>query len=240
MRRLLIIPYDIQYERFKRWAVRFDRTTFRFAGGSPSPTEQHELLTMRMSRKLWIAVIDTGGHYPSIGPDFNDTLSLILDEAESLIKPLASAPHPVFTLQADIVPPLSYVCELTTDPAIQNRAINLLRSVKRREGIWDSQEVAEYLADYLVARDSLKIHWDNIPGGVPGSVRLLSDLNLSSLSPLNGILRLATEASPELHSKVNTRSVPGRNVVGHYIPQKTLEMSCTGPTRHLNSVGWTL
>ena len=228
----------LMYERFKRWAARFDKTTFQFAGGSPTPTEHHELLTMRMSRKLWIAVIDTGGHYPNIGADFNDSLSLILDEAESLIKPLASAPHPIFTLQADIVPPLAYVCELTTDTQIQQRAIDLLRSVKRREGIWDSQEVAEYLADYLLARDSLQIHWDNVAGGVPGSVKLLSDLNLSRLSPLNGILRLATQGTPELHSRVNTKVDPRMWVGGHYVPEcasklHSIELPALG-----NSQGW--
>ena len=40
------------YERFRRWATRFDRTNFQFANGSPTKAEQHELTSMRIARKL--------------------------------------------------------------------------------------------------------------------------------------------------------------------------------------------
>ena len=143
-----------------------------------------------------MAVIDHDDKiYPTSDPQYNETFHSILDDAETLINQLASVSHPVFSLQADTVPPLVYICDLNSDPAIQQRAINLLRSMKRREGIWDSQEVADYLEDYLLAKKLFQLNWDDIPGGVPGQVKFMSDLNLSSMTSRNGILRLAAQKS---------------------------------------------
>ena len=179
------------YERFRRWAARFDRTNFQFANGTPSPSERHDLTAMRLARKLWLTIIDSGLPYPQLLDQFNDLFNEVIDEAEVLLKTTHSSTVPVFTLQADIVPHVAYVCELTSDPAIQQRAIDLLRSVKRREGIWDSHEVAEYLQDYLLAKQMLPISWDVVPGGLPGSIRALRGLSLSTLNPSNNILKLA-------------------------------------------------
>jgi hypothetical protein len=188
----------VLYDRFRSWARRFDKTTFTFVNGSPSQTEQHEMSAMRIARKLWMAVIDhEHKFYPTSDPQFDEEFHSILDEAETWINQLASVSHPVFSLQADTVPPLAYICDLNSDPAIQQRAINLLRSVKRREGIWDSQEVAEYLEDYLLAKRLFQMNWDDIPGGVPGQVRVMSDLNLSSMTSYNGILRLAAHSGQD-------------------------------------------
>jgi hypothetical protein len=184
----------VLYERFKRWARRFDRTTFKFANDKPTQAEQHELVSMRIARKLWMAVIDQDDKViPTSNPEYDSLFNQILDEAEELIKELAAVSHPVFSLQADTVPPLAYICDLNSDPAIQQRAINLLRSVKRREGIWDSQEVAEYLEDYVLAKQLYQMNWDDLPGGVPGQVRVISGLNLSTLGPRNGIMKLAAQ-----------------------------------------------
>lgn len=183
------------YERFKRWARRFDRTTFTFAKVGPTSDEQHELSVMKIARKLWMAVIDQGDKVtmPTSNPEYNKVFHDILDDAERLIEELAAVPYPVFSLQADTVPPLAFICDLNTDPGIQQRAINLLRRVKRREGIWDSHEVADYLEDFVQARRLFQVDWDALAGGVPATVRVISDLNLSTMDPCNGIVRLAAE-----------------------------------------------
>ena len=211
----------VLYERFRRWARRFDRTTFTFANGKRTQAEQHELVSMRIARKLWMAVIDHDDKVviPTSNPEYNSIFNQILDEAEELVKELAAVSHPVFSLQADTVPPLAYICDLNSDPAIQQRAINLLRSVKRREGIWDSQEVADYLEDYVLAKRLHQMNWDELPGGVPGQVRVISDLNLSTLGPRNGILKLAAEG---IQDAFGFGPLPARQILLDWAEQRVI------------------
>ena len=179
------------YDKCRRWATKLDNTVFHFPNGSPSVAEQRELMALKLHRSVWIAVIDCGPSYPTAPISYERTFSQALDLAEELIQSGNNDDYPLFTLQGDVVSLISHVCDIAPTEEIQHRAINLLRSAKRREGMWDSQEVAEYLEDYILAKKMLQLNWENVPGGLPGSVRMLQGLNLSTLSPRNGILRVA-------------------------------------------------
>ena len=180
---------DAVFDKFRRWAARFDRSNFDSSSPTCTLVEKREHLALKLSRRLWLAAIDC-----EETTDDNDAYAKVLDLAEMLVLSSSNDSRPVFTLHADVVPALNFVCDTSDDVATQRRAIKLLRSMNRREGLWDSQEVAEYLEDSLTARKMLRHGWDEVLGGLPGAARALSSMNLSTLSPTNGILLMAKKS----------------------------------------------
>lgn len=174
------------FDKFRRWVARFDRSNIKPGNMDCTFIEQREYLALKLSRRLWLAAFDSEST-----EDDNDAYTEVLDLAEVLVLSNAKNTHPVFTLHADVVPALNFVCDASENVGIQQRAIKLLRSMKRREGLWDSQDVAEYLQDSITARKMLMHGWDDVLGGLPGAARALSSMNLSTLSPTNGILLMA-------------------------------------------------
>ncbi|UQC79537.1 C6 zinc finger protein [Colletotrichum lupini] len=61
---------------------------------------------------------------------------------------------PHFAIAADTIPPLVVVATFSRDPEVQSRAISLLYSMKRREGMWDSREIASILESINAVRES--------------------------------------------------------------------------------------
>ncbi|KAL0781926.1 hypothetical protein CaCOL14_003261 [Colletotrichum acutatum] len=61
---------------------------------------------------------------------------------------------PHFAVAADTIPPLVVVATFSRDPEVQSRAISLLYSMKRREGMWDSREIASILESINAVRES--------------------------------------------------------------------------------------
>lgn len=88
-------------------------------------------------------------------------------------------PSPVFAFNGYLVPLLSLVCTYCRDVDVQYRAISLLRTVRRREGIWDSQEVADIYETMIAARTQDMVEWDDLPWGIPQLAAELSSLRLS-------------------------------------------------------------
>lgn len=176
------------YDRIRWWAFCFDNLEVSLSGSTLCQSDQQEFLALKLSRAVWMNVINT------TGDSVDETaLNEILNFAEDLIRSFASQSYPIFTLHADLVPALTLVCDTSDNVRTQRRAISLLRSMHRREGLWDSHEVAEYLENSLMARNLLQDEWDNVIGGIPGGARCLADINLSTLTPDNGILQMANQ-----------------------------------------------
>lgn len=174
------------YDRLRQWVERFDQSSMHVNSAKFDQAEQREYLALKLSRRLWMTAIDSADTI-----DDDEAFSEVLNLVEMLALCNSNNSHPLFTLHADVVPALNFVGDTSDDPDIQRRAIRLLRSMQRREGLWDSQDVAEYLEDSLVARKMLRHGWDNVIGGLPGAARALSRMNISTLSPNNGILLMA-------------------------------------------------
>lgn len=96
----------------------------------------------------------------------------------------ASLKQPVFTLNADMIPALSFVCSCCPHVDIQAQGLKMLRSMNRREGIWDSQEVAALFADMMAAQKKGLLSHDDVPFGFPSLAKMLSSLNISE-SPIS-------------------------------------------------------
>jgi hypothetical protein len=102
----------------------------------------------------------------------------------------ANPKQPVFTLSADILPALSFICSLCPHVDIQAQALNLLRSMSRREGIWDSQELADIFEDMMAAQKKGLMTLDDVPFELPTLAKMLSSLSISKNPASEEILLL--------------------------------------------------
>lgn len=80
----------------------------------------------------------------------------MLDRAEAFCPSVevGSQQLPHFAVAADTIPPLVVVATFSRDPEVQSRTISLLYSMKRREGMWDSREIASILESINAVRES--------------------------------------------------------------------------------------
>lgn len=143
------------YHRWHDWASRLDRSHAKLTAAITTQAETHEYLALRLSRHLWFIAIS---QQPDAVAD--EAFVEVLDLADTLVQGRRDN-HPVFTIQAEVVPALNFICDTTDRQYIQRRAIDLLKGMRRREGMWDSQELAEHLEDSLAARKMLRQGWDD-------------------------------------------------------------------------------
>ncbi|PLB54752.1 hypothetical protein P170DRAFT_460797 [Aspergillus steynii IBT 23096] len=79
---------------------------------------------------------------------FKDPVSVgscesVLSKIESLVPMCESQRHRTFAIGSDIVPVLALICVSCKDRDTRLRSVATLRSLGRREGVWDSGQVAE-------------------------------------------------------------------------------------------------
>ncbi|KAF6806980.1 C6 zinc finger domain protein [Colletotrichum sojae] len=139
---------------FDEWSSRLDLYV-RNVRANPSATrdELWEAQLLSFIQKDWTIFIkhcerslETPGH---------ETFKELLDEAEAVVlSEIADiAQKPSFTLAADVIPRMVFIAAYAGDPDLQRRAIDLLFSMRRREGMWDSREIATILESILIARE---------------------------------------------------------------------------------------
>ncbi|KAF4948220.1 hypothetical protein FSARC_13795 [Fusarium sarcochroum] len=159
---------------FAIWNSRYELTRKVKRHGSPCLTEQHGLF-LDMQQAMWLAILKLD----SIDGEFNrEDSELILQRASNLIKMVASKRAPVFAFNGYITPTLSIVCSSCKDLNVQRKSIALLRTLRRREGIWDSREVADIYETMVTAGAQNMVDQTNMPWGIPQLVAELSPLSL--------------------------------------------------------------
>jgi hypothetical protein len=67
-----------------------------------------------------------------------------------------------FLLEVEIVGPLYWICVKCRHPVVRRRAITVLRSMHRREGMWDS-DIAAIVADCVVAAEEASLDIQGLP-----------------------------------------------------------------------------
>ncbi|KAK1717539.1 hypothetical protein BDP67DRAFT_222355 [Colletotrichum lupini] len=123
---------------------------------SSSTTRQQlwEARLMSVMQKDWSVIIKCL-EAPSSQPLDRQFFQDLLEDAESLIYAEAEPmQYPVFTLGADVIPRMSLIAGFSGEPDLQQRAISLLYAMRRKEGMWDSREIASLLESILLARES--------------------------------------------------------------------------------------
>lgn len=179
--------FDLLEDRLTVWNSRFDATVEALRSGFLSDADHEQIMQMRLTQRLWQLFVP---YETTCQPMLaSKSFSAFLDEAENLAKPFIAAKCPTFAVEGDLVSGLSLVTSLATDAQIRSRALSLLRSLNRREGVWDSCELTELHDATLSHEDSQYWYAREVEGGIPGYMRVLAEAT-PTLSRSNAILHM--------------------------------------------------
>ncbi|KAL1863091.1 hypothetical protein Daus18300_008082, partial [Diaporthe australafricana] len=129
-------------DRFESWTSRFNQYLERIKYTPVSDAEFKEAMVLTLHEKIWRALLKEPpccDSNPMVLQDFEDVLS----QAELVIPAIQDATHPIFSFEADTIPPVSFVASCCDDEGLQRRAIAMLRRINRTEGAWDSNRMAD-------------------------------------------------------------------------------------------------
>ncbi|KZL75314.1 C6 zinc finger domain protein [Colletotrichum tofieldiae] len=170
--------WEIANAHFKAWCSRFEL----FQKALPKnmePADHDELKALRFSQKSWAIFNEQEG--PCALKQSNmEELHRLVDMAEDIVSFREEQPRPKFALVADIVPSLAYVCAFCENVELERRIIDVLRNMKRREGMWDSQEMANLYE--LVLQAKLGNQWKDEYNWetLPNLARMMTNLSVST------------------------------------------------------------
>ena len=74
--------------------------------------------------------------------------------------------HPTFAIDGDVIPVLALICALCKDRETRIRAVHALRSLRRREGVWDSRQVADGCEVMIMGRSATTALPYHLPKGL--------------------------------------------------------------------------
>lgn len=175
---------------YRNWCDRFDLFRSRVDMRALPKQDQHRIMTLSMEQAVWAALLELKSFSDDLRPSSADEILL---RAEALVRRDFFESEPVFAFDANLVPAVTLVCTSCDDLVIQRRCIDVLRAVRRREGIWDSQEMADLLESMVLARERDLVAWDVMPWKVPQLAALVSSLRVSPFTAPRGIVSLAEE-----------------------------------------------
>ncbi|KAM5341728.1 hypothetical protein ACJ41O_014759 [Fusarium nematophilum] len=170
-------------EKFKRWNSRFEPT--RQMAETRTPISR-KLMNLILAQKFWELGMSCGDYGE---PAPLEGVEAFLDAADTLAQSFAALNQPTFSLDGDLISGLSFVIAMCTDAKIRQRALNLLRSLNRREGVWDSREIVEVHEAALSLNDETW-YQKEVPGGIPGLVAELARIS-TRVNSTNSILLTA-------------------------------------------------
>ncbi|KAG6358137.1 hypothetical protein INS49_014021 [Diaporthe citri] len=134
--------------RFRCWRRRFNRTVEEAEKRGLTKRERREIMMLVLRQRVWETMLDEV-------PDGDSTQAdIVLDQAELVVRSFASE-HPIFTLESNIMSSTSFVCCYSTDDKHRRRALDILRSARMRQGVWDSFKLASMLEPSF---PELKLH----------------------------------------------------------------------------------
>ncbi|KAJ4005945.1 hypothetical protein NW752_001189 [Fusarium irregulare] len=160
---------------FMYWSARYNPFKLSF---DPSRASEAEILrskVLELEETIWHATFKRNSMKDDL--ETADCID-ILKKAEYIIELSQGGTGHIFTFQANMMPPIAYVIISCQDENIQWEGVRLLRSVGRREGVWDSNKVADIYANMITAKAKKLLSWDEIPASVPQLAELLSTVKL--------------------------------------------------------------
>ncbi|KAH6871436.1 hypothetical protein B0T10DRAFT_417471 [Thelonectria olida] len=146
---------------FRQWIACFELTKTVLEHRKNPLAVSQQLLSVTLAQRFWSMHL-----YFAPEPCLDPTADF-LDAAEALMKTLPTPSHFTFSLDGDLISGLSFVVRVCSDTNSRRRALNLLRSLNRREGIWDSKEITEMHEATLSFDDYETWYEKEAPGGIP-------------------------------------------------------------------------
>ncbi|OHF00916.1 C6 zinc finger domain-containing protein [Colletotrichum orchidophilum] len=169
--------WDEASTRFKVWCSRFDLLQERLPG-KLDPADLDELKALRFSRTSWEIFNAQDGPCAMKNSNMAE-LHALVDMAEEIVAGRDGLHRPRFALAADIVPSLSYICAFCDNVDLERRIVDVLRGMKRREGMWDSRELANLYDLVIQAKTGNQwkdeYNWETLPS----LARMMSNMSLS-------------------------------------------------------------
>ncbi|KAF4947359.1 hypothetical protein FSARC_13980 [Fusarium sarcochroum] len=162
---------------YHHWNARFNAFKKTFDPSKASDLELYRFKILELEEATWAATLKLEDMEDDL--EMDDCINM-LQKAESIIQFLKTDKGQTFTFQANLVPPIAYVIISCQDANIQWKGVELLRSLGRREGVWDSKKMADIYAEMITAKEKRLLTWDEIPADVPQLTKLLSSLQLST------------------------------------------------------------
>ncbi|KAK8106525.1 hypothetical protein PG999_009884 [Apiospora kogelbergensis] len=130
--------------RFYAWKRRFELTVKRLPPAEDLPESDRSMLArLRLQQSFWEIAVELSKNGGNAAGVSRETCEECLQRAESLAAPFLAQNKPTFSIDGDLISDLSFIIGVCRDPSQRERAMRLLRSLNRREGIWDSREIAE-------------------------------------------------------------------------------------------------
>ncbi|KAL4793234.1 hypothetical protein BDV19DRAFT_391458 [Aspergillus venezuelensis] len=126
---------------FNIWDQRFRLLELHQPRQSASHASDH-LINLTLQRSIWALLTSLESfNEPLDTSGCNDVLTYV--QTMLGLSTSSSQNHPTFTLGGDLVPVLALICALCENRETCLRGVAVLRSLRRREGMWDSREIAE-------------------------------------------------------------------------------------------------
>lgn len=141
----------ITREAFKIWSQRFDlyrRSTYRSSFQTRSP---HLIARICLEQTIWATLVKM--------KTFDDPVPIedhreIMAWVDQVVLTWQEQDGPVFSLGGNIIPVLALVCASCGDRHVRLQVVAKLRSLRRREGFWDSGKIADACEAQLLAGSS--------------------------------------------------------------------------------------
>ncbi|RMJ16232.1 hypothetical protein CDV36_004138 [Fusarium kuroshium] len=179
-------------QKFYHWNDRFELTKSTLQEKQPLMINATQLAILTVAQEFWKMSMTWG---PTSPPPAG-AMTSFLDAAEALAQLVTVPGHPTFSLDGDLISGLSFVISYGGDDQLRTRALDMLRSLNRREGIWDSKEVLEMHEAALSLEDAKEWYEKEVPGGLPGFVVEVARRS-NRVKPTNSILVTAEHYKKE-------------------------------------------
>lgn len=173
------------------WIDQFDAFKQRLDETSMSSREQYQLDTLSLHQSVWGAFMKMDYKVDNTCEDWER----ILRRAERLLDSecAAGSRSPIFTFSADVVPGLSFVCAWCPFEEVRLKAVRRLRGLNRREGIWDSQELADLFESMMEAQKQGLMPPEEVPFEMPVLAKMLARMSISKTPISEEVIRLGEQ-----------------------------------------------
>lgn len=162
-------------QKFQAWSRRFELTKKYISMWEYQELTSPQLMYLNLQQEFWrmsmsLELDDDSEPTP-------ETVEAYLNAAEAFAQKLIIPGQPSFSLDGDLISSLSFVLWTCSETRHRDRALNLLRSLNRREGIWDSRDMTEMHEATLAMENPKEWYNKEIPGGVPGFMAELAKMS---------------------------------------------------------------
>ncbi|KAH6975044.1 hypothetical protein BKA56DRAFT_553495 [Ilyonectria sp. MPI-CAGE-AT-0026] len=170
-------PCLVLDDAFRRWNLRFEALT-QFQEIYVSTKAGPQLRNLRLRQQFWQMTMNAFSSEDALSNP--QTFIPLMTVAESVAAPFIDMNQPTFSLDGDLIFSLSLVASIAQNEGIKSQALDLLRKLNRREGIWDSHDVVE-MHELMMSVNRGECgpeEWDwcyerEAPAGIPGIIKQL-------------------------------------------------------------------